>query len=111
MEYTFERSGPVGIFTFNGELSSIHESKLSVILMRAIHSVDRAVLNFRDVSNIDLKCLDLIKNAYCTSLRLKNPIIITDIPARFINDIFNCKCKFQNINNFTYVSGGGLNGN
>lgn len=91
MEYTFEQSGRVGIFTFTGELTSKYEDNLKLLLMKAIHSIDKAVLNFKSVSNIDLKCLQLIRTAYCTSVRLKNPIILTEIPRNHLPQIFNCR--------------------
>ena len=89
MNYTFEQSGRVGIFTFTGELTSKYDDSLKLLLMKAIHSIDRAVLNFKSVSKIDLKCLQLIRTAYCTSVRLKNPIILTEIPKNHLAQIFN----------------------
>lgn len=89
MEYKFEQHGTVGIFTFKGKLSPDYEDELKLILMRAIHSMDRAVLNFKQVTRIDFKCLQLIEQAYFTSIRLKNPLILTDMPHGFFSDSAN----------------------
>lgn len=85
MELTFKQIGTVGIFNFSGELISEHEDNLKLALMRAIHSIDRAVLNFKRVTLIDLKCLQLIKQAYFTSIRLQNPFIMTNMPQNYMN--------------------------
>ncbi len=89
MEYKFEQHGTIGIFTFRGELSSDYEDELKLILMRAIHSMDRAVLNFKKVTHIDFKCLQLVEQAYLTSIRLKNPLILTDMPHCLFSDLSN----------------------
>ncbi|MCK5506688.1 MAG: hypothetical protein KAJ10_16100, partial [Thermodesulfovibrionia bacterium] len=97
MNVTFENLGNVGVFTFNGEITSKHEDDLKIILMKAIHSIDRAILNFKEVTGIDSKCIQLFKRAYCASIRLKNPVILTEIPRNYLSEIFNCKIK-NNIN-------------
>jgi anti-anti-sigma regulatory factor len=91
MEVTFEQVGTVGIFKFRGELTGDHEENLKLILMRAIHSIDRAVLNFKKVTWIDLECLQLVKQAYLTSVRLKNPLILIEVPKSCSSDMVNNK--------------------
>lgn len=90
INFTFEQFNNVGIFNLIGELSAEHEDELKLLLMRAIHGVDRAVLNMNKVTSIDITCFSLIRKAYCTSLRLKNPIIITDIPGNYMTEIYKC---------------------
>ena len=102
MNYTYEQSGSVGIFTFTGDLTSKYEDSLKLLLMKAIHSIDRAVLNFKSVSSIDLKCQQLIRTAYYTSVRLKNPMILTEIPENHLSQIFNCRFN----KNFDFNYGG-----
>ncbi len=107
MKVTFEDFGNVGVFTFNGEITSKHEDDLKIILMKAIHGIDRAILNFKKVSKIDLRCIQLFNRAYCTSIRLKNPIILTEIPGNYLPEIFNCRIT-DNINysrNINLLSG------
>ncbi len=90
INFTFEQFNNVGIFNLIGELTAEHEDELKLLLMRAIHGMDRAVLNMKKVSRIDLTCFNLIRKAYCTSLRLKNPIILTEVPRNYINGIYKC---------------------
>ena len=89
----YEESGGVGIFSLSGELTADHEDDLKIVLMRALYSNERAVVNFKDVSKIDHYCIKLVKNAYCTSIRLRNPIIITGIPQEHIDQVFDCEDK------------------
>jgi anti-anti-sigma regulatory factor len=89
MELTCERVGSVGIFNFSGELTREHEDNLKIALMRALHSTDRAVLNFKKVSLIDRDCLQLIKEAYYASVRLKNPLILTNLQQDYLTNILH----------------------
>lgn len=88
INFTFEQFNNVGIFNLIGELTAEHEDELKLLLMRAIHSMDRAVLNMKRVTRINLTCLNLLRKGYCTSIRLKSPIIITEVPANYINEIY-----------------------
>lgn len=91
MPYKFERLGDVGIFTLNGELQSEHEDDLKLLLMRAMHSIERAVLNFKSVTEIDGICLQLLNRAYCASVRLKKPLILTNVPEHYLTELFSCQ--------------------
>ncbi|MEN8264279.1 MAG: hypothetical protein ABFR82_12535 [Nitrospirota bacterium] len=90
MNVSFEELENIGIFTFRGELTTKQEDDLKMLLMKAIHSSDRSVLNFRKVTKIDITCRELLRKAYCTSVRLKNPIIMTEIPKSYLPEILNC---------------------
>jgi anti-anti-sigma regulatory factor len=90
MDVSFEKLENVGIFTFEGAITTKQENDLQILLMKAIHGIDRAVLNFRKVTRIDFVCRELLRKAYCTSVRLKNPIIITEVPRNYLSEIFNC---------------------
>jgi len=81
----------VAIFTISGDISSEYEDNLKLTLMKAVHGVRRAVLNFRGVNRINRNCLKLLNKAYCTSLRLNNPIIMTEVPETYLPEIFSCK--------------------
>lgn len=84
MDFSFEQVGSVGIFILRGELTSDCEDGLKLVLMKAIHSMDRGVLNFKEVTLIDHKCLQLIKQAYAASVRIKNPLILTEVPQNYL---------------------------
>lgn len=83
MDLVFEQIGKVGIFKFSGELTGEHEDTLKIALMRAIHSNDRAVLNFQDVTKIDSTCRQLLRQAYNTSVRLNNPLIMLNLDKNY----------------------------
>ena len=89
INFTFEQFGNVGIFNLTGELTAEHEDELNLLLMRAIHRNGRAVLNLKKVTRIDLICLKLLEKAYCASIRLKNPIILTELPKHYSSELFN----------------------
>ncbi len=91
IDCSFEQCGRIGIFSFSGELTEEHKDDLNMLLMRAIHSIDRAVLNFRKVRLIDMASLTLIKKAYHTSFRLKKPLIITEVPPKYKDELFDDK--------------------
>ncbi len=93
MDFKFEQLGKIGIFTFNSDITTEHEDELKIILMRAIHGFDRAVLNFKKVSKIDLNCMQLLKRAYCTSVRLKNHLILTNFPRDYLPKLSVCNIK------------------
>ncbi len=93
MNFSFEKYEDVGIFKLTGHITADHEDTLKLMLMRAVHSMDRAVLNLKDVSVIDSRCLRLLKKAYRMSVRLKNPIILTEVPAQYITEIFDREIK------------------
>ena len=90
MHVSFEELDNVGIFTLRGEITTTQEDDLKILLMRAIHGIDRAVLNFRKVTRIDITCRELLRKAYCTSIRLKNPLIMTEVPKNYLSEILNC---------------------
>jgi anti-anti-sigma regulatory factor len=90
MNVSFEKLENIGIFSFKGALTTKQEDDLQMLLMRAIHGIDRVVLNFRKVTMIDVVCRDLLRKAYYTSVKLKNPIIMTEIPGDYLSEIFNC---------------------
>jgi len=89
----FEKNGGVGIFSLSGELTNDHEDDLEMVLMKALYSTERAVVNFKDVTKIDDSCVNLLRKAYCTSIRLKSPIIMTGIPQEYADGIFQCNEK------------------
>ncbi len=91
IDCSFEEYGGIGIFSFGGKLTEEHKDDLNMLLMRAIHSIDRAVLNFSKVKQIDMPSLMQIKKAYYTSIRLKNPLIMTEVPHKYKKELFDDK--------------------
>lgn len=93
IDLQYENSGGVGIFSLSGELTGDREDDLKLVLMRALYSTERAVIDFKNVSIIDDSCITLLKNAYCTSVRLRSPIIMTGISPQCAETIFECSPK------------------
>jgi anti-anti-sigma regulatory factor len=89
MEIIHESFKNVDIFTLSGNLSSEHEDNLKLLLMKVVHSMGRSVLNLRGIDGINSNSLKLLNKAYRTSVRLKNPIIITEVPEPYITEIFS----------------------
>ena len=93
MNILFEQQGNTGIYNFNGTIGKRYENDLRDLLIHAIHGMDRAVLNFKNVTKIDKQCRNLLKTAYCTSLRLRNPLILTNVPKVYLSDLFSCNMQ------------------
>ena len=91
MKVKHESFENVGIFKISGDISSDHEDSLKLLLMKAVNGLHRSVLNLRGAKNITANCLKLLNKAYCTSLRLKNPIIMIEVPETYQSEIFSCK--------------------
>jgi anti-anti-sigma regulatory factor len=102
IDLAYEKSGGVGIYSLSGRLTAEQEDDLKIMLMKALYCTERAVINLKDITTIDHSCLKLLRNAYCTSLRLKNPVIMTGIPQDYADRIFQCNEKQDR--NFQLVS-------
>jgi anti-anti-sigma regulatory factor len=79
MKYTFEEMGHLGIYKFQGELTSECERDLLLILMRAFYKYEQIVIDFHNVKKIDHVCVRLLNKAYLTSKRFKRPFILNGI--------------------------------
>ena len=90
MKIKHESFENIGIYTISGDISSDHEDNLKLLLMKAVNGINRPVLNLRGVNKISRNCLTLLNKAYCASLRLKNPIIMTEVPEIYLPEIFSC---------------------
>jgi anti-anti-sigma regulatory factor len=93
VDMQYEENGDVGIYNLSGRLTTEREDDLKLLLMKALYRTDRAVVNLRDVTTIDHSCIRLLNKAYCTSIRLKSPIIITGAPQEYVDWIFECHEK------------------
>ncbi len=91
----------VGIFFLSGDIAAEHEDNLKLLLMKAVHAENRSVINLREVTGINHNCRKLLNKAYCTSKRLNNPLIMTEIPRNYMSEILSCASP----NNETVISG------
>ncbi|RJQ23268.1 MAG: hypothetical protein C4560_00940 [Nitrospiraceae bacterium] len=106
----FEQFDSVGVFTFCGELTREYEDELKLVLMRAIHGIDRSVLKFNNVRRIDRKCTRLLKQAYRTSIRLKSPFIITGLSGTLLAKLTHGITTDKERDNHDYSFVGGFYG-
>ncbi|UCH82219.1 MAG: hypothetical protein JSW20_06180 [Nitrospiraceae bacterium] len=91
MKVRHESSEHIEIFYLSGDINTDSEDNLKLLLMKAVHSLNRSVINFRDITYINHKSLKLLNKAYHTSIRLNNKIIMTEIPRNYISEIFYCE--------------------
>jgi len=87
--YEVQKLNNVSIFNLYGDLSSEQESELNLLLMRAIHGNDRAVVNLKHITGADTACLIMLRDAYTASRRIKNPIIFTGVRKEYEEDILS----------------------
>jgi anti-anti-sigma regulatory factor len=87
--YEVQKLNDVSIFNLYGELSEEHESELNLLLMRAIHGVDRAVVNLKHVTAVDAPCLIMLRDAYTASRRVRNPLMFIGMRKEYEGDIVN----------------------
>ena len=90
IKYTLKKLNDIGFITFSGELTKEHENDLAILMMRAIHSNERVVLNFKKVTRIDSQCMQIFRKAYSLSNRLKNPLIINELQEEYHTELFSC---------------------
>lgn len=96
MDFNYTQLDNLGIFKFNCELTAEIENDLGIVLMKAIYSIERAVLNLKNVTRIDHNCLQLIKKACQISIRLKRPLILTSIPEHYLQVLSQYKIENHN---------------
>lgn len=63
-----------GVVSAEGDLSAYNANDLGKVLSEALVSSDRVELDFHNVSNIDLPCLQLVYSAFLTSEDMKKDI-------------------------------------
>ncbi len=67
---TFERSGSEGVLTFDGELTLKHVDEIRVAFIKALIDANHVEIDFRNVTEADLSCLQLLCSAHRTSMKL-----------------------------------------
>ena len=85
--YEIQKLNNVSVFNLYGELSAEHESELNLLLMRAIHGEDRAVVNLKHITAADTACLTMLRDAYTASQRIRNPLIFIGMRKEYEEDI------------------------
>lgn len=70
MNFTFEKSGDVGILTFDGELDAGRIDELKAALMLSMNNAGHIILNFEKVTRLDDSCFKLLCSAHQISAKL-----------------------------------------
>ena len=85
MRSTFEQSGDKGILTFDGELDLKHADEMRAAFIKALINADHVEMDFRNVTEADLSCLQLLCSAHRTSLKLNKRLnFVGSLPKHFI---------------------------
>lgn len=77
--FRFEKSGGLGIVTFDGELTAEFAGRLKEALMVSLDNAEHVVINCERVTKIDRICMHLLSLACRKSKRLKKRITLTGI--------------------------------
>ncbi|MEW6419553.1 MAG: STAS domain-containing protein [Nitrospirota bacterium] len=76
MDFKVEASGKVGILTIDGGIIIHHAYELREALMKSLHTFEQMVINFENLTDIDLTCLQLLCSAHRTSLKLNKNLTL-----------------------------------
>ncbi len=77
IDFKMEDSGNIGVLTMDGELTIQCADELKTVLIRSLDNVEHVVLNFKEVTEMDLSCLQLFCSACRTSAGLNKRLTLT----------------------------------
>jgi anti-anti-sigma regulatory factor len=72
-----EKSGNSGVLILGGEFTIERANELKTALIRHLDSVECLRINLKNVSEIDLSCLQLLCSAHLTALGQGKEVIVT----------------------------------
>lgn len=75
MDFKLESSGE-GFVSLDGELTIEHAAELKALLIRALESADRVYIRLKDVTAVDLSCLQLLCSAHRSAVKIKKHITL-----------------------------------
>ena len=70
INFTFRKSGTVGVLTLSGELTKQHAVELRTILLVSLDNSESLLLNFEKVIAVDSFCCGILYSASLIALRL-----------------------------------------
>jgi anti-anti-sigma factor len=77
MNFNFEKTGTLGLLTFDGELTEERSDRLKEALMVSLDNAEHVVVNFENVTKIDFICVQLFCQALKKAKRLKRHLTLT----------------------------------
>jgi len=75
MDFKLDSSGE-GIVSLDGELTIEYAAELKALLIRALENADRVYIRLKDVTTVDLSCLQLLCSAHRTAVKAKKHITL-----------------------------------
>lgn len=84
LNFSFEKSGCVGLLSFDGELTGERAGGLKEAIMISLDNAEHVVVDFEKVTKIDSICIKLIMLAYNKAKVLKKKIIFRGVhPGKY----------------------------
>lgn len=79
IDFVFERAGGVGLLNFSGSLTTEGIARLQQGLMISLENADYVVVNFENVTGVDIRCLRMFCSAHQISLRSNKRLVLTGL--------------------------------
>jgi anti-anti-sigma regulatory factor len=95
MGFSFDCSGDVGVLTLNCNLTLENASRLREFLMVSLENADYVVVNFKNVTEAEASCLQMLCSAHRISMRSKKKLTVTGVSPevmRYTADELNSFC-------------------
>lgn len=77
VSFKVEQSGAYGVLTVEGDLTIHRAEELKEALIESLGKVDHLVCDFRNVTELDVPCIQLLCVAYRTSFGLRKRMTLT----------------------------------
>ncbi len=74
MALTYQESGTQGTLTLDGDLTLAQAEELRMLLIKSIINVDELTLEFGDVRDVDLSCLQLLCSVHRSAVRMNKRV-------------------------------------
>lgn len=76
--FDVEQPAGIGVLTFEGSLGIQDNEELKSNFVNALHTVDKVILNVKNIYDIDISCLELFCSAHRTSVKLQKTLSFSD---------------------------------
>jgi anti-anti-sigma regulatory factor len=78
-DFVFERAGGIGVLNFFGSLTDECVTGLQQGLMISLENADYVVVDFRNVTGLDICCLRMFCSAHQISMRSNKRLVLTGL--------------------------------
>ncbi len=80
MSATLKQAGNKGVITLEGDLTLSHAEELKGIFIKALADADEVSIDFLNVQEVDLSCLQLFCSLHRSAVRLKKRVVFSGSP-------------------------------